>query len=390
MFLDYEEILKNSINSGYNLKFNEFIEYNKINLNEIFVDNLFHNIQNNLPIYMDEDKIGYFGYSGDIRKQKELLIRLINENFLEHKNKFYFEYNNKKYIEFKVNQNKFLMTLERGIRNIDDLYPIKDGKNSSKIKHLIITPKLFKELLMLCNTEKGKQVRKYYIEMVEVMELYIKYQNKMIIRTLEQKLDNISMKLEESTNQLIETNTQLKEERIKADEERIKSDVERIKAYEERKKADERFNALLDVAEETKEEVIVKIEELAETKMDLDNVIIDRVSIKRISPNKYGCVVILKDNTINKRFPYYVLRIQEKSISARISLINKTYPNTLEIFRIYNPNASMSWLSIRDKYKENIITTRTNWFALNNITEEHFKNKIIEMDETERKNPKYM
>ena len=60
MFLDYEEILKNSINSGYNLKFNEFIEYNKINLNEIFVDNLFHNIQNNLPIYMDEDKIGYF------------------------------------------------------------------------------------------------------------------------------------------------------------------------------------------------------------------------------------------------------------------------------------------------------------------------------------------
>ena len=394
MFLDYEEILKNSINSGYNLKFNEFIEYNKINLNEIFVDNLFHNIQNNLPIYMDEDKIGYFGYSGDIKEQKKSLYNIIKENFLEHKNKFYFEYNNKEYIKFKVKQLKFLTGEHSPVRNIDDLYPIKDGKNSSKIKHLIITPKLFKELLMLCNTEKGKQVRKYYIEMVEVMELYIKYQNKMIIRTLEQKLDNISMKLEESTNQLIETNTQLKEERIKADEERKKADEERKKSeeryQESQRKSEERFNALLDIAEEAKEEVIVKIEELAETKTDLGNVILDRVSIKRISPNRYNYIVILKDSTINKRFPYYVLRIQEKSISTRISSINKTYPNTLEIFRIYNPNASMSWLSICDKYKENIITTRTNWFSLSGITEEHFKNKIIEMDETERKNPKYM
>ena len=50
----------------------------------------------------------------------------------------------------------------------------------------------------------------------------------------------------------------------------------------------------------------------------------------------------------------------------------------------------MSWLSICDKYKENIRTSKTNWFSLINMTEEEFKNKIIEMDNTERKNPKFV
>ena len=113
-----------------------------------------------------------------------------------------------------------------------------------------------------------------------------------------------------------------------------------------------------------------------------------KVSIKRVSTNRYNYIVILKDHT--RQIPYYVLRIQEKSINNRISSINKTYPNTLEIFRIYNPNASMSWLSICDKYKENIRTTKTNWFSLINMTEEEFKNKIIEMDNIERKNPKFV
>ena len=164
LFIDHEEILKKSINSGYNMKFDEFVKYNKINLNEIFVDNLFHNIQNNLPIYIDENKIGYFGYKGSLSKQKDLICNILKDYFIGHKDKLYFELNNIQYLEFKKEKEKMLVSFQKDTNKIYELYPsILITRGKSTTKHLIITPRLFKELLMLCNTEKGKQVRKYYM-----------------------------------------------------------------------------------------------------------------------------------------------------------------------------------------------------------------------------------
>ena len=48
----------------------------------------------------------------------------------------------------------------------------------SKVKHILILPNLFKRLLMLCNTEKGKRVRNYYIDLEEAIFLYVLYQAK--------------------------------------------------------------------------------------------------------------------------------------------------------------------------------------------------------------------
>ena len=58
-------------------------------------------------------------------------------------------------------------------------------------KHILVSPKLFKERcfelmyrtahkLIRCNTEKGKQVHRYYFDIIDIMELYIQYQNKLI------------------------------------------------------------------------------------------------------------------------------------------------------------------------------------------------------------------
>ena len=361
--LNPKQILEKSIKSGINMKFTDFIKFNAINLNESYVDTFFHNLQSDIPIYMSEQMIEYFGYKGTHIKQKELLNRLISENFLDYKDQLYFEYDNKQYIEFRKEKEGMLLTLERGDNNLDKLYPpALKTRGKTNTKHILVSPKLFKEMLMLCNTEKGKQVRRYYLDIVDVMELYIQYQNKLTINTLEQKLDNISL-------QLTTTNTQLIEERKCA--------------AEERKKSDERFNKLLDIAEDSKETV-------DELHIDLGNVVNDRVSTKRVPTDKYNYLVILKD-TADDEVPYYILRTQEKSVNARIALLKKKYTTINEIFRIYTPNATKAWISICNKYATNILKSATpNWFALNELTEAEFKANILDMDMVERKNPKFV
>jgi hypothetical protein len=93
-------------------------------------------------------------------------------------------------------------------------------------KHILVSPKLFKERcfelmyrtahkLIRCNTEKGKQVHRYYFDIIDIMELYIQYQNK-----------------------LIEDRKKADKDRKKADKDRKKADKDRKKADKDRKKAD--------------------------------------------------------------------------------------------------------------------------------------------------------
>ena len=71
LFLDDESILEKSINSGINMKFNDFIKFNKIDIDDIYVDKLFHNLHNKLPIYMNEEMIEYLGYAGNLKNRKK-------------------------------------------------------------------------------------------------------------------------------------------------------------------------------------------------------------------------------------------------------------------------------------------------------------------------------
>ena len=159
-----KDMITRAIKSGINMKFKEFITFNDIKLENFIVDKFFHNIQDDLAIYMSDDLIEYFGYEGTFRKQKEKVNELINNNFSEHKNQSYWIYTNDDYSKFLkerillINNNS--VPLLRGT----ELYPPIDKSNGkAKTKHLIIMPEMFKEMSMLCNTDKGKQIRKYYI-----------------------------------------------------------------------------------------------------------------------------------------------------------------------------------------------------------------------------------
>ena len=360
---------KDTLKVGRMLTLSEFINYTKFNIDDFSMRKFYYNMYTEIPIYIDNSIIEWFGYKGFIREQRKQIRRMLQNNFSDYKDEYWFEYSNLEYKEF---YKKNSMGVKTPIENMENLYPDPiEFKGKNKIKHLIIHPTIFKHIVLMADTKNSMNIRNYYIALEDLIKKYTQYQAEVI------KSDNISLK-----DLLKETNIILKENEKKAEE-------ERKKAEEERKKADERFNKLLGVAEDTKEEVLEKIGELAETRLDLSNVVHDRVSTKRVPANKISYFVILKDAD-DEKVPYYVLRAQRQSVSRKITEMQKDY-NVHEVFRIYEPNAVNFWISVCNKFSSNIRKSPTqNWFALRNITESEFKRQVIEMDKSERQNPKFI
>ena len=342
------------------LTMKEFIDITGFEVDSKTFDILFMNINDEgIPIYINADMLNWMGYTGEEKLQKRNFKELLQQNFEKS------DYKLLKNTEYKT----FIKNEIKGaeLRTLNFPEPAVGASARSKT-HLIVMPEAFRHLCMMINTNKGKQIRKYYTTLEKLIKSYNLYQTMFRCREAEyamtckgDKIDNLILEIKENEK----------------------------KADEERKKADERFNRLLGVAEDTKEEVLEKISELAETRLDLTNVVNDRVSTKRVPNNRYEYLVILKDSE-DASMPYYVLRTQRKSVSRRITSIQKDY-NVEEIFRIYTPNSTKAWLSICDKLSAKIRKSPTpNWFSLRNITEQELKNYILAMDESERKNPKFI
>ena len=108
MFSKSKDMITKAINSGINMKFMEFIKFNNIKLENIIVDSFYHNLSNNLPIYMSDSLISYFGYGGSNKTQKKRINELIDNNFIENINHKYWIYNNDEYIKFLDNNQKLI------------------------------------------------------------------------------------------------------------------------------------------------------------------------------------------------------------------------------------------------------------------------------------------
>ena len=175
LILDEKAILENSIKCGNKMKFNDFITFNNIDLDSIMVNKIFHNLDNNIPIYMDQVMIEYFGYSGKLIDQRKRIYELIEANFLDYQGKLWWIYSNKKYIEYRKSLLS-VCTLNKNsnkIADIDNMYPpTKTGRGKANAKHTLVMPKLFKEMLMICQTDNGKKVRRFYIDMLDTLDLY--------------------------------------------------------------------------------------------------------------------------------------------------------------------------------------------------------------------------
>jgi hypothetical protein len=360
LLLNESQIMEKSLDTHTKMTFKEFISFNDIDLNTIMVDKIFHNIQSNMPIYMDEAMVEYFGYSGKLVEQRKSLVKLIETNFSDYQNQLWHSYKNKEYIEFcektkenlKVDQSPFKNDDEN--LEISSLYPdAPTGKSAARIKHLLISPKLFKEMLMLAQTEKGKQVRRYYIDMMDVMEIYIKFQSQVQIKYLDGQLADIKLML---TNY----------------EKRFEDESDKREADSNKREAE--FNKLMGIA--------------TETKSTLDTVLPQRVDIKSNDPD-YPQVFILRDlDAEENEYNFYAMRCQTSNYNSRLKELKAKYGDNIKrACTIKQPNAIVFWKSVKKTLHANLICdSKTNWFSLHDMTKIQFKNKISELND-KRINP---
>jgi hypothetical protein len=345
LILNEQKILEDSAVHSRNIDkimtFKEFVRFNKINLDEIFVDKLFYNIDGNLPIYMDENMIEYFGYKGTASQQKQSILKLIDVNFKSVKSQLLNIYSNVSYKNYLKNSDKN--------PNISKIYPsIITKKCTSATKHILVHPKLFKEMLMMCQTEKGKQIRLCYIDMMDTLSVYLRYQNTVALRSKDDKIQQLLLRMDTIIDKQDQTNTILTETYVKLT-------VSEVKADDFRKK--------------------------------LDKVLPERVDMNDIDDCDVSYVYILRDKDATpKEHNLYVMRTQKKNYNSSLKKIKSDFGDQIvRTLTIKHPNAITFWKTIKKKYASNIIKdSNTNWFSLNEMTLREFKINIKEMDEARR------
>ena len=133
-------------------------------VDQLYVDKFWNNIENDKWIYIGRDMLEWIGYSTERERQsKELYVKLITKHFT-------------------VEQDYVHLTATEFKRSYDtrgDVIELPSDFNThNKAKHLMVSPDCFKESLMLIETNRANEIRKYYIAVEKAFKFYLKYQSK--------------------------------------------------------------------------------------------------------------------------------------------------------------------------------------------------------------------
>ena len=153
-----------------------FLENKNINIDKIYIDRFYHSICNNKWILVCDKTLEWCGYKSESDKYKsqKKYLQLLNSNF-----------NNNDY--------KLLTSGEFNSYNKDELNILfkQNDTHGNKKMYLLLRPRLFKESLMLMQTEKSKQIRKYYLDLEEYFNKYVEYTSGLEIAKLKEENERL-------------------------------------------------------------------------------------------------------------------------------------------------------------------------------------------------------
>jgi hypothetical protein len=125
------------------------------NVNNLYIDKFWNNIEDDKWIYLDNDLIDWFGYK-DIIRGKEQLVKIIKR-------------------EFEIDEDYKIYTNEEFL-NSDFISGLKpELKFNNNFKHIILKPDCFKLTCMQVGTSKSKDIYKYFLEIEKIFKFYNKY-----------------------------------------------------------------------------------------------------------------------------------------------------------------------------------------------------------------------
>ena len=334
---------------GRMLTIQEFIQYTHFKVDNFAMTKFYYNVNNEIPIYIDESIIKWFKYKGTYFNQKSKIRNILNTNFAEYKNIYWFEYSNQEYETFYTENSRLLMSNLENNTEPSKLYPDpSEFKHKNQTKHMIVHPIVFKHVVLMADTQNSMNIRDYYITLEELIKKYSQYQTEAI------KNENMSL-----IQTLKETNNLMIVNEKKADEERKKAD-------EERRNAAQRFGQLLDIAENTQ--------------TTLQSVARNQVEVSILRPDKRHTFIILKDNDGESLTPYYAIRSQNGSSDKIINNIRTRRNRDMSVFvELDQPNSVAFFNIIKSELCDNIERVGQ-WFNIVGMSEDEFKTKITDIN----------
>ena len=168
------------------------------NLDNLYIDRFWNNIQNDKWIYLDNELILWLEYK-DIKIGKEKIIKFLKCNFQDIE-----DYKILHHTEFDINNFCFTGAVEQNIN--------EEKRGAHNKQYITVSPNCFKELCMYVGTKKSKEIKKYYIELEKIFKFYLEYQNKYRELEIENKkleIENKNQELEEKENIINEQKEEL-------------------------------------------------------------------------------------------------------------------------------------------------------------------------------------
>lgn len=152
-----------------NLDMIQFAKNNNFEIDRIYIDKFWNNINNQHWLYVDDELINWIGYTNTIASSKQKYINLLKDNF-------------KEYNDFKIYNYDDLQKIFHLSPKIDEMnqeilrYKDKLINTHNRTLHLIISPRCFKKSLMMVRTNRADDIREYYIDIEELCFKYNKFE----------------------------------------------------------------------------------------------------------------------------------------------------------------------------------------------------------------------
>jgi hypothetical protein len=298
----------------------EFIQETKFKLNMVMFNYFWQVMVGNHRVHLHPEVFEWFGYEGEMKEQRKNFIRMLKRNEIAFT---------------ELTQKDKEIELYPTIKEELSLLPHEGARAS--VKFLIMEPNDLKMAIMQLKTKNGHIIRQYYIDLEDLLKMYVEYtlyfnhrESQRKITSLEQMMTDLKLANQKQEQYMRSLGITLEE--VKDQNEDLKSDVQEV----QRK---------LNIAVE------------------------DRAPLP-LSPKKQERFVLIKRNDPDY-MPYYTIRAQHDYTSRKIKSQLLLFPE-LEILLDFkaNPNSKTLYVRIKDKLKAQGVMFDGNNIELNGIINE--------------------
>jgi len=348
--------------SAKELTIEEFVAITAYPINPIMFNYFWQVILNNHSPHVGRVLLEYFGYEGDMWKQKDKFISMLKRNK----------------IPYRELTSKDDLTAYPTIQ--DEIAELPHEGAVASSKWLIMEPNDIKNAIMQLKTKNGDAIRKYYIDLEELVRTYISYQSickereaQRKITTLEQMLAEIKLqnkRIEDQNNTLLHQNT---------------------KQLEELAYMKQQNEELIEQGERELEEHSDTKDQLDDMKDILTAVLPDRAIHPKNTTIQDKFTLLKRVKTIdnNQRTSYYVIRGQKSYTNTTITKFRREF-TSVDVLLAFEktPNSSALFNVAKEEMKKmkkaGEIAIFGNIIALQTITEQELVQRLQMINDSRR------